>query len=517
MTRKDLKIMDIEKKVISDIFDKKIQKSVIKDLTHATNDSGKSRHYTPAAQEWYNSIYSYNSNYNKTLPVADTNLMRLLKSYFNMEINHKILNTKRMATRYKRLTTNKIFVGRGDLKHTSSKAIITVYLYNPIKMSLYKSMDLTKKALFYPLKGLVKSVVKDSKNNTIISYNRPLALSEYLALPEHHDKVYIDYVIPFLDINNKYLSNLEIQRNILIKLVNLKLITEEDKNENLMNIYNNITFFNHINYEAFMKITELNYQKNLMKFRYLFGFNKIKFTQPFISGLIGLVQEIYQKKVEFNIVSLKKMHSNSDIYTQAVALKLKNRDNTLYRVLKASLRKVLLPEIHKISERYYNIDRNELLVNIIRNDSITSMFKINDTKDSLNNLLLNLFPSAWGNTKSERLCNSIEKLSDNSKLSSFKLRNSYEAFHSYIIYSLKHLKLRGVRVEAKGRITRRFTASRSVFKMKWKGGLKNVDSSFKGISTIMLRGYAKSNVQYSFISSKNRNGAYGVKGWVSSK
>ena len=51
MMRKDLKIMDIEKKVISDIFDKKIQKSVIKDLTHATNDSGKSRHYTPAAQE----------------------------------------------------------------------------------------------------------------------------------------------------------------------------------------------------------------------------------------------------------------------------------------------------------------------------------------------------------------------------------------------------------------------------------------------------------------------------------
>jgi hypothetical protein len=48
--------------------------------------------------------------------------------------------------------------------------------------------------------------------------------------------------------------------------------------------------------------------------------------------------------------------------------------------------------------------------------------------------------------------------------------------------------------------------------MKYKGGLKNVDSSFKGISTIMLRGYAKSNVQYSFISSKNRNGAYGVKG-----
>ena len=504
MTKDNNKI-NIETKMISDIFNKKSKKFLIKDLTHVTNDTGKTRHYTPAAQEWYNSVYSYNFNYNKTLPVADTNLMRLLKSYFNMEIDHNILKTKRMAIRYKRLTTKKIFVGKGDLKHTSSKAIITIYLYNPIKMSLNKSINLTKKALFYPINRLVKSVVKDSKNNTIISYNRPLTLFEYLALPEHQDKIYIDYVIPFIDINNKYLSNIEIQRNILIKLVNLNLITEEDKNKSLINIYNNITFFNHVNYDTFMKITELNYQKNLIRFRYLLGFNKIKFSQPFINKLINLVQEIYKKKVEFNIISLKKMHSNSDIYTQAVALKLKNRNNRLYKVLKSSLRKVWLPEISRISERYYKNNRNELLVNTIRNDNISSMFNINNVNDSLDNLLLNLFPSADGNSK---VIN---------KISSFKVRENYVAFYSYVIYSLKHLKLRGVRVEAKGRITRRFTASRSVFKMKYKGGLKNVDSSFKGISTIILRGHAKSNVQYSFISSKNRNGAYGVKGWVSSK
>ena len=75
----------------------------------------------------------------------------------------------------------------------------------------------------------------------------------------------------------------------------------------------------------------------------------------------------------------------------------------------------------------------------------------------------------------------------------------------------------GIRVEAKGRLTRRFTASRSVFKMKWLGGLKNVDSSFRGLSTIMLRGHVKSNIQYSLLNSNNRNGAYGVKGWVSNK
>ena len=88
---------------------------------------------------------------------------------------------------------------------------------------------------------------------------------------------------------------------------------------------------------------------------------------------------------------------------------------------------------------------------------------------------------------------------------------------NYVLKSLKHINMRGIRVEAKGRITRRFTASRSIFKMKWKGGLKNIDSSFKGLSAILLRGQFKSNVQHTYIGTKNRNGAIGVKGWVSSK
>jgi hypothetical protein len=67
-------------------------------------------------------------------------------------------------------------------------------------------------------------------------------------------------------------------------------------------------------------------------------------------------------------------------------------------------------------------------------------------------------------------------------------------------------------VEAKGRLTRRRTASRSVFKMKYKGGLKNPISSFKGLSAIMLRGDQKSNLEYTSVNSNGRNGAFGVKG-----
>ena len=45
----------------------------------------------------------------------------------------------------------------------------------------------------------------------------------------------------------------------------------------------------------------------------------------------------------------------------------------------------------------------------------------------------------------------------------------------------------GVRLEAKGRLTKRFTASRSVFKIKWKGSLKNIDSSYRGLSSSYVK------------------------------
>lgn len=80
----------------------------------------------------------------------------------------------------------------------------------------------------------------------------------------------------------------------------------------------------------------------------------MKFKHPVIvSKLKYLVKNLYNKKVEFNIVDLKKLHLNIDIYTQLVALKLKNRKNKLYRVLKRSLNKINLPNVSRLSEKHY--------------------------------------------------------------------------------------------------------------------------------------------------------------------
>jgi hypothetical protein len=91
-----------------------------------------------------------------------------------------------------------------------------------------------------------------------------------------------------------------------------------------------------------------------------------------------------------------------------------------------------------------------------------------------------------------------------------------------ILNQIRYKWVTGVRLEAAGRLTRRFTASRSVFKFKYKGNLKNIDYSLKtdvskkNISTVMLRNSAQPNLQYSFAKSKKRIGAFGIKGWINS-
>jgi hypothetical protein len=159
-------------------------------------------------------------------------------------------------------------------------------------------------------------------------------------------------------------------------------------------------------------------------------------------GLINLLSNIYDKQVEFNIVDLKSVHLDGDVFSHSMALKLKNRKIKLLRVLKKALRLVNLP------------DRD---------------------------LILN---------------------------------NNYNSFvnkRENVLNSLKTKVVSGIRLEGSGRLTRRLTASRSVFKFRYKGSIKNLDSSSNSLSTVMLRGHVKSNLQYRLINSKTRNGAFGLK------
>lgn len=108
--------------------------------------------------------------------------------------------------------------------------------------------------------------------------------------------------------------------------------------------------------------------------------------------LTHLVERLYNKNVEFNIVNLNKVHLNSDILTQAIVIKAKSKRKNIYNVLKSSLNKVKLSNLSRLHDRLDNFDKDEYFNNKIRNTYINNMLNENIKTDSLNKLLLNYFP-----------------------------------------------------------------------------------------------------------------------------
>nr|YP_010620803.1 hypothetical protein PN052_mgp13 [Pseudofabraea citricarpa]WAX38814.1 ribosomal protein S3 [Pseudofabraea citricarpa] len=390
---------------------------------------------------------------------------------------------------------------------------ITLYLYH-VNKYLNKNLHLVHKDFLFKLLDSLfefkRNNLNYSENAIYIDYYKYLFSGEFVNKPSFDD--FLTLLDNFDDADQLELLKAKYGYFSLIKNRNLKgkISKQITQNINKADIvkYSSEDFYNKA--LNFKEETLKHYFKlSFMSLRKLI-FNQNKFTNSFMKNLRRLVNKLYNKEVVFNLVDLTKLHFNSDIYTQAVTLKLKNRKNRLYRVLKRSLLRVKIPYVNRIKEKGSKIDIEQFLVNKVKNIKINSIL-VNyiNKKDPLNNLLLNFYP------KNENIkTNSLEPEYWDKQ---WQEKPEYVISEYPILRTLKHKNLAGVRIEAKGRLSRRFTASRSVFKLKWIGGLKNVDSSFKKWSTVILRGHAKSNVLYSNVNSKNRIGAYGVKGWVSSK
>ena len=119
-------------------------------------------------------------------------------------------------------------------------------------------------------------------------------------------------------------------------------------------------------------------------------------------------------------------------------------------------------------------------------------------KDNLNKLLYDLYYKTTFEKES--------KLND-----VFRGKDYYLKIRDIILDNIKYKNMGGARLRVKGRLTRRYRADRAVYKLKWKGGLKNIDSAFKGLSTVQYLGYQDSNVTQSRSVSKRRIGSFGVK------
>jgi len=385
------------------------------------SDVGNTRYFPPVSKEWKNSIYVFNPNILKNLPMYDININSLIKSFFNLQFNYKFLFKKYSPSRLRSSSLNKIFASKAEIKHTNNKAILTVYVYNREKISLLKKIKRLKKAFFNKVKLLIY------KNKKIFGFY----------------------------------------------------------NEDSNNIYNK-------------SIKALLY-KNLIllrKYKLRLSLNKYKFEEKLLYKLKNFIIKYYNKKVEFNIVNIRSVIFHTDFFTKIVTSKLLSRKTNILAAMDTILNKVVLPKVNRIVEKSLEKKSLNFLEKNYKNLNLSYILNNNNNlSEVLNKLYYNIIIDYYNNN----------------------LNKDYFRIYEIIFNSINYKNMGGIRLETKGRLTKRYRADRAIYKVRWKGGLKNIDSSYKGLSSVNLRGYVKPNLDYSIFTSKRRIGAFAVKGWISGK
>ena len=442
----------------------------------------REKYAAPVSKEWKNTAYFYNQNNIKNIPLNDMNINKIIKSYFNLHLKNKFIHLRHMSLKRKRSLLKRIYVSNVEIKHTNNKAVITLYVLNTKKNILYKKY-MKSKRIFENLRFHIWEIQRNILRNNISLFKTKLI--------------------------DNFLTNKFILRGSKVLEFKFELLTK------IMN-YSNLSFNRYIKkiFNKFKFIRKINV---LRRHIYQYKINTFKFEKVyFLRKLNNILVKILNKKIEYNIVNLKSLVFNTDIFTNALALKLRKKRFFVMRGINSIINRAKLPKVNTVKERAdltkdkdVNLVHNKykdthLLSNLNNNEDffmfLRNMYNIDDKY---------LTPDTWKYIKGFWVpsCRGIDK----------NTINREGIITKSVFDSIQHKNLGGIRLEIRGRLTRRNRADRAVYKLKWKGGLKNIESSFNGLSSVLYRGHFKPNVSYSINKSKRRIGAFAVKGWISSK
>jgi hypothetical protein len=259
--------------------------------------------------------------------------------------------------RFRRLSLKKIFLSKTELKHTNEKIIITLHVYNEEKRILIRKLKRLERILFhvkkvgprfkkkYPSLPLIKKLnLIDKLENEIPPLNFiKHTLDYYDDLSYHLKEVIMPKVSDeMLELVQKDIIDAEKQIIYFENLVTLYENNFKSFKDKFDSVYANYLRKKHLEKE----IKAMAYYLSLLRLNN-YKFDNVKML-PFLKEKLF---RLYGKKVEFNIINLKTLYLNSHIFTQAIAIKLKNRENKLLRVLRRSLSIVKLPRLNEVVEK----------------------------------------------------------------------------------------------------------------------------------------------------------------------
>lgn len=304
--------------------------------------------------------------------------------------------------RFRRLSLNKIFLSKGQFKHSNNKVLVNLYIFNKEK---FNYINILEKVYSSKIKQrtFVPFFIKSLKN---------IYTKGFFHLKLNQDNYLLKRALSIFEKNNYY--HLE-----------------------------NFQSLNDYTSHFFKRIISLFLKKYRLFFLYkqLIYINESKLNYTYLRILKKYLEIMFNKNVEFNLINLKRFYLNSDILSETLRLK------------------------------------------IAKNRSKMSIF----------------FKKIKNKVKVQRKA-------------FFTGINASKAFkEESVLQNLKYRHITGFRLQAKGRLTRRYTASRSMNKMIYAGNLLNMDSSNRGLSTVLLKGNLKSNIQFTKSQSKTRIGSFGLR------
>jgi hypothetical protein len=532
---------------------------------------GNIKYLPPVSKEWKNTIYAFNKGSAKNFPVYDRNIYSLINNYFNSFFYHKNIDNIFITRSRKRASMNKVFVSKPEIKHTNSKAIITIYTYNRQKIIIFKKLKHLRYRYWVKkkIRGKIKKIQRLFDAGKYIKSGSVKLYRRITRILRRRTRI----------LRRRLIRNLVAARlRSILSISNLKSNRASAQRDS-KNIWIMKAAYSMVlgakSYMIKRYISKIISQFRKFKFRY--NLNKYKFEEKLLYILSSLISKYYNKKVEFNIVNMKSFILNSDIFTKILTLRLKKPKSHYMRLMKFILNKAVLPKVNKnllekgtqleqlrinrsTKKRKKTVDFN-LLENKYLNLNIDSILRNNNNGPYLHpypslrmdedmqsaryisgSLRTAKRPGYGRSALSEtsvagvrpsvrtpggtdntaiNLDNFLNKLYYNVIFRPVAKKNnlniSYNKIYDILFNSIKYKNIGGVRLIVSGRLTKRYRADRALYKVRWKGGLKNIDASYKGLTAVNKRGYMNANVEYSLFTAKRRVGSYAVKGWISGK
>jgi hypothetical protein len=365
-----------------------------------------------------------------------------------MEISHLPFRRQIKLLARKGRTFSKIFLSNVDIKYLNYKTKITFYVINRERKILKNKYVFINGFILYTLKKYYNLNYKLSIMKIFRLLEKYNASHKYIFFSSIIRKnKFIQYKLEYL---NKFIYFKKLYSNIIIS-------------------------------SLFSKLFE-KYLNKLTKHESIYSLNQSKLNNLILLPKLSyLLNNILEKKIEYNIVNLKSITHNTHIFTTMLGKIIKRKKKLqLVRDMGTIIDRVRLPKVNTVSER----------TRVTRN--IEEIFtKYNDSK----------------------LINNINNYNNmNLLINDYTKHNTENKIHPAIFHTINYKNMSGLKIEIKGRLTKRYRADRALYKIKYKGGLRNVYSSYQGLSSVLFRGNIKANTSYSFYKSKRRIGSFAVKG-----